>query len=98
MSSTSAGGRSMKRQPMPCGHYERDLALRWFRAGYAAGQAAGIREQSAEQLAELARAVRDFDAERRAERQAVIDGLLAEVIGVLADAMLSTDEARRTAA
>ncbi len=60
--------------------------LRWWRAGYDAGQAARIDDRR--QLAELAQAVREFDAYRRAERQAAIDRLLGEVIGVLATAML----------
>ncbi len=60
--------------------------LRWWRAGYAAGLAARVDDRR--QLAELAQAVREFDAYRRAERQAAIEQLLGEVIGVLATAML----------
>ncbi len=60
--------------------------LRWWRDGYAAGLAARVDDRR--QLAELAQAVREFDAYRRAERQAAIEQLLGKVIGVLATAML----------
>jgi len=69
--------------------------LELWRAGFAAGYAPGTRDQ---QLADLAAAVRDFDAERRAERQARINTLMQELIGVLADAMLADYNTEASAA
>ncbi len=69
--------------------------LSWWRAGFDAGQA--TLPDTRRELADLARVVAEFDAYRRAERQAATDQLLREVIGVLAEAMLGADQARNLA-
>ena len=68
--------------------------LRWWREGYAAGLAAGARQRQEAGEAEHAIAVAEFREQRRADRQAVTDALVLELIDVLARAML--DDGRKT--
>lgn len=77
----------------------RDEALRWYREGYTAGLAEGKRQHQADDLAadvydhlsavdNHMAAVATFHGQRRADEQAVIGALIAEVVDLLARAML----------
>ena len=59
----------------------RAAALRWWRAGYQAGQAAEHEHQA---LAQRDRLVASFHAQRAADQQARLDALLLEAIAALA--------------
>ena len=62
--------------------------LDWYRRGFADGLAAGNRERREFAGAEHQIAVAQFREQRRADRQAVTDALMLELIDVLARAML----------
>jgi hypothetical protein len=66
----------------------RDEQLVWWRIGYEAGHAAGLRDRRDRDLAAHHAAVAEFRAQRHADAQAPIDALLLDVIDVLARAML----------
>ena len=66
----------------------RAAALRWWRAGYKAGQAAEHEHQA---LAQWDRLVASFHAQRAADQQAKLDALLLEAIAALADLLSGPD-------
>jgi len=70
--------------------------LHWWRQGYEAGLAAGNRQR--QDLADYQAAVAEFRAQRQADQQAITGALVAEVVDVLARAMLGDHHDQENAA
>jgi len=62
--------------------------LHWWQQGYEIGFAAGLRQQAQqEDLGAYRLAVAEFRDRRQADRQAVIDALLLDVVDILSKAL-----------